>query len=128
MPTPQPPSGLQAWGQQLWDLVVERESFDPAGYYLLGEACRTADIIERLSGALRSGSSVWLRLADEAKTMADGDTLQIDIVVNPLLGEIRQQRAAFSQLLARLKLGKSEVPTAEGVDPIAAFMAEFMPE
>jgi hypothetical protein len=124
MPALEPPKGLKAWGLQLWDKVTEASSFDPAGYYLLAEACRTADIIERLSGALASGSSTWVSLAEEAQGLAGGDTLEINIVVNPLLGEIRQQRLALRQLLAQLKLGVSEANTVDD-DPIAKMMAEF---
>lgn len=112
MPTPQPPTGLKAWGQSLWDQVTEQTSLDAAGYFILAEACRTADIVEKLSGALRSGSTTWISLADEAEQMADGDTLQINIVVNPILGEIRQQRLTMRQLLAQLKLGNTEASTA----------------
>jgi hypothetical protein len=123
MPAPQPPKSLKAWGKQLWDQVIEATSLDPAGYFILAEACRTADIIERLSGALASGSTTWLSLAEEAEQIGDG-AVQINIVVNPILGEIRQQRLALRQLLAQLKLGKVEATTAED-DPIAKLMAEF---
>lgn len=95
----------------LWTQVTEATSFDPAGYFILAEACRTADIIERLSGALASGSSTWISLADEAVEMADG--VEIHIVVNPLLGEIRQQRGALKALLAQLKLGVTQAGAAE---------------
>ncbi|QNJ56821.1 terminase small subunit [Mycobacterium phage Reindeer] len=127
MPAIQPPEGLRAWGQQLWDTVTEHTSFDPAGYYILAEACRTADIIERLSGALRAGSSQWVSLADEiveAVQISGVDVAEINLVVNPILGEIRQQRLALRQLLAQLKLGKTEAETVED-DPIAKLMAEF---
>lgn len=116
MTTPQPPSGLRAWGKRLWDDVTGSDQFDSAGYFLLAEACRTADIVEQLSGALRSGSNEWIRLADEAEEMADGSTLKIHIVVNPILGEIRQQRLALRQLLAQLKLGKTEASDGDGDD------------
>lgn len=42
-----------------------------------------------------------------------GDAVQITIVVNPLLGEIRQQRGALKALLAQLKLGVTQAGTAE---------------
>lgn len=125
MPPPEPPSGLKPWGTALWELVTEDSPLDPAGYYILAEACRTADIIEKLSGALRSGSQTWIRLADEAEQHTDGDTIEINIVVNPLLGEIRQQRLAMRQLLAQLKLGKVLSDTPDDDDPIARMMAEF---
>lgn len=125
MPEPQPPKGLKDWGKHLWDGVIAGTTLDPAGYILLGEACRTADIIERLSGALASGSTEWIRLAEDADYIAPDGAVEIKIVVNPLLGEIRQQRLALRQLLAQLKLGNSEANSGEEDDPIAKMMAEF---
>lgn len=134
MPDPTPPTGLRAWGQSLWDLVTEENKFDAAGYFILAEAARTADIIEKLSGALRSNSTEWLRLSDEVAQAVtehgDGqhEIIEITLVVNPIVGEIRQQRLALRQLLAQLKLGNVS-DTAEDDDPIAKMMAEFqMPE
>lgn len=132
MPAPQPPTGLRAWGQSLWDRVTEETSLDPAGYFILAEACRTADIIERLSGALRSNSTQWISLSDEIvqQMQVNGvDVAEINLVVNPILSEIRQQRLAMRQLLAQLKLGKVTDGTAPEDDPIARLMAEFnMPD
>lgn len=125
MPDPQQPSGLKSWGKSLWDQVTESSTLDPAGYFILGEACRTADVVEQLSGALRSGSNEWVRLADDAEEMADGTTLKINIIVNPILGEIRQQRLTLRQLLAHLKLGSAEVATVVTDSEIDKLMSEF---
>jgi hypothetical protein len=128
MPDPTPPTGLKAWGQRLWDEVTKENSFDAAGYFVLAEAARTADIIEKLSGALRSNNTTWIRLADEAQVHAEGETIEINIVVNPILGEIRQQRLTLRQLLAQLKLGSVSDTAAED-DPVTKMMADFdMPD
>lgn len=119
----QPPNGLESRGQELWEAAVAASDFDAAGLLLLGEACRTADIIERLSAALRSNSQEWVRLSEEAEEMASGAT-KIHIVVNPLLGEVRQQRIALRTMLAHLKLGKVEDNTGED-SPIAKLMEAF---
>lgn len=128
MPTPpEPPTGLRAWGQSLWDRVTDDTDFDPAGYFILAEACRTADIIERLSGALRSNNTTWVSLSDEivqAMQVNGVEAAEIHLVVNPILGEVRQQRLAMRQLLAQLKLGMVATGTADD-DPIAQMMAEF---
>lgn len=118
-----PPSGLESRGRELWEAVVEAAEFDAAGLLLLGEACRTADIIERLSAALRSSSQEWVRLSEEAEIVANG-AAKIQIVVNPLLGEIRQQRIALRTMLAHLKLGHIEENTGED-SPIAKLMEAF---
>lgn len=117
------PKGLDFRGVELWDAVVASADFDPAGFLLLGEACRTADIIEKLSAALKSGSQEWVRLADEAEVLADG-AAKIVIVVNPLLGEVRQQRLALRTMLAHLKLGVVESGTGEE-SAIAKLMDAF---
>lgn len=128
MPPPEPPSRLRAWGQSLWDRVTEDTDLDPAGYFILAEACRTADIIEQLSGALASRHTQWISLSDEivqAVQQAGVEVAEIHLVVNPILGEIRQQRLALRQLLAQLKLGKIADGTAPEDDLIAKMMAEF---
>ena len=79
---------------------------------LLGEACRTADIIDRLHGALGSKHQEWLRLSEEIEELATGG-VQVSLVINPLLGEIRQQRLAMRQMIAHLKLGAAVPKTLE---------------
>lgn len=118
-----PPSGLESRGRELWDAATAGSEFDAAGLLLLGEACRTADIIERLSAALRSNSQEWVRLSEEAEETVEG-TMRIQIVVNPLLGEIRQQRIALRTMLAHLKLGKVEENTGDS-SPILKLMEAF---
>lgn len=129
MPTPtvEPPKGLRAWGRQLWEKVTESTGFDHAGYYILAEACRTADIIERLSGMLNSNSTEWVQISEDAVqyAMVEGENVAtVNLVVNPIMGEIRQQRMAFRTLMAQLKLGQAEAAT-EDDDPIAKLMADF---
>lgn len=124
MPDFQPPSGLRAWGQSLWDRVTSEVNLDAAGYFILAEAARTCDIIEKLSGALRSNSTEWVQLSDEIAEAVSPGVERIQLVVNPIIGEIRQQRLALRQLLAQLKLGKVEVDTA-GESALDKLIAEF---
>lgn len=98
------PEGLKSRGKALWDGVTSEVELDAAGKSILEDACRTADIIERLSVAAHS-SSEWMRLAEEAEHFSDG-SVKVSIVVNPILGELRQQRNTLKQLLAQLKVGK----------------------
>lgn len=118
-----PPTGLESRGRELWDAATAASDFDAAGLLLLGEACRTVDIIERLSAALKSNSQEWVRLSEEAEVVAGGAT-KIQIVVNPLLGEVRQQRIALRTMLAHLKLGAVVENTGED-SPIARLMEAF---
>jgi hypothetical protein len=124
MPELQPPTGLRAWGLSLWDRVTEENTFDAAGYFILAEACRTADIIEQLSGALRSRTTHWMSVADEVVAVVQQAGVEV-ADINPIIGEVRQQRLAMRQLLAQLKLGNIASGTAEDDDPIAKMMAEM---
>jgi hypothetical protein len=105
------PEGLKSRGKTLWDGVTAEVELDAAGLSILEDACRTADVIERLSIAA-CGNSEWIRLAEEAEFVAPGEA-KISIVVNPILGELRQQRLALKQLLAQLKLGAATKKSGE---------------
>lgn len=118
---------LNAWGQKLWDDVCESTTLDAAGYFILAEACRTADIIERLSGMLRGKTTEWVALAEEAVDYAEqaGEAIAtVNLVVNPIISEVRQQRLALRTLLAQLKLGNVEAGT-EGASAIDNLIASF---
>ena len=106
------PEKLGKTGQSLWDEITKDAKLDPAGEALLIEACRTADIIDRLSGALWSKNQEWMRLSDEVEDIAPG-VAEIRLVVNPILGEVRQQRLALRQMIAHLKLGAAQPKTTE---------------
>lgn len=106
------PENLGPRAAKLYDDVVEAVDLDAAGLSLLGEACHTVDIIERLTAATRSKHSEWLRLSDEIEELAAG-AVEVRLVINPLLGELRQQRMALKQLLGQLKLGVSLPKTPE---------------
>lgn len=100
------PKGLGSRAKALWDGVLDEVELDSAGLIILEDACRTCDIIDRLSGALKSRNQEWIRLEDDiAFHAAEHRALEIHLVVNPILGEIRQQRLALKQFLAQLKLG-----------------------
>jgi hypothetical protein len=98
------PEGLKSRGKTLWDGVTSEVELDAAGLSILEDACRTADLVELISKAASSNGEI-MRLADEAEEIAPG-AVKISIVMNPLFGELRQQRLAFKQLIAQLKLGK----------------------
>ena len=106
------PEKLGKTGQSLWDEVTKDVKLDAAGEALLIEACRTADIIDRLNGALWSRNQEWMRLSDEVEDVAPG-VAEVRLVVNPILGEVRQQRLALRQMIAHLKLGAAQPKTTE---------------
>lgn len=118
------PEGLKTRGEALWNGVTAEVELDAAGLSILEDACRTADLVERLSIASTSNGEI-MRLAEEAEEIAPG-AVKISIVVNPLFGELRQQRLAFKQLMAQLKLGKILPKVEPTQSAFSALVASLM--
>lgn len=95
---PPPPDWLKAKGQHLWESVTSQYELTPAALVLLGEACRTADRLERMAAALSSRSTLWFELGDVELPDDEG----IPIVVNGMIGEARQLQTALRQTLGQL--------------------------
>jgi hypothetical protein len=98
------PQNLGARGETLWDNVTAATDFDAAGYALLEDACRTADIIDNLEYMLRADEGDWLRVIEKS---VDADQRLLVLNIAPLLGEIRQQRLAMRQLMSQLGIAKA---------------------
>lgn len=96
------PSGLDVAGERLWRDITETFDFtdEPAKLAILERAAKTADQIARLEAA-----------AAEQPLTAKGSMGQL--VIHPLVAEIRQQGAALDQLLKSLKLPETDEETAE---------------
>ncbi|WP_413800103.1 hypothetical protein [Streptomyces iranensis] len=88
---PRPPGKLGAAGRRLWREVVERYELRPDEARILGDACREADIVERLEAELA-----------DAPLMVKGSMGQL--VASPLVSEVRQHRSVLAALLKSLKL------------------------
>lgn len=96
------PSALGARGRRLWQQVVDEGALKPAERVLLEEACRTADRLDRLDRLLRGDEDAWMSLRSLNE---DGSIVQV--VINNLLAEARQQQVALKQLLAELRQSRS---------------------
>lgn len=126
------PQNLHQRGESLWDGVVAEREFDAAGYALLEDACRTADIIQNLTDLLAHDEADWINIVEDALGKSDREKRLI-VNVRPLLGEIRQQRLAMNGLLKQLGIGRllseDEDPEArESKDFWAQKEAEFNPK
>jgi hypothetical protein len=87
--TPQkPPSGLGRSGRRLWRAVAADYVLEQHETELLLQACRTADLLDRLQSVL-----------DEEGPMS---TSSQGVRVHPAAPELRQQRVTFARLLAAL--------------------------
>ncbi|MEM8619841.1 MAG: hypothetical protein AAGF73_08970 [Actinomycetota bacterium] len=91
------PDRLDAGGQSLWRDVTNAYTLRPDELRLLEDACRERDLIDKLDGALVNASLT-----------AAGSTGQI--VIHPLIAEIRLHRTVFASLCARLKLPDEPEP------------------
>lgn len=81
-------------GNDLWSRVTSDYELRPDELRVLTDACHAADLIESMQALLSSES-----------LLADGSMGQM--VVNPLVSELRMQRTAFAQLVRQLKLPDS---------------------
>jgi hypothetical protein len=90
-PTPRPPAKLGAAGRRLWREIVGRYELRPDEARLLADACREADIIDRLEEELAG-----------APLIVKGSMGQL--VASPLVSEVRQHRTVLAGLLKSLKL------------------------
>ena len=90
------PVGLGAQGKRLWRRVTSLYALAEHEAQALSAACRTADDIARLEGALK-----------DAPVMATGSRGQS--VVNPIFGEVRAHRLALARLLSAAGLDAGDV-------------------
>ncbi|MFJ6500869.1 hypothetical protein [Streptomyces virginiae] len=89
------PDGLDESGSRLWDSVAVGFDLDVHEQLLLLQACRTADLLDRLAEAAARG-----RLT---VTNAKGEE-----VTNPVITEHRQQSLVLARLLASLRMPSGE--------------------
>jgi len=90
---------LGSRGRRLWQQVTEDSGeLRPGERVLLEEACRTADRLDQLDRILRGDEDAWMRLKLVSE---DGSVVQV--VLNNVLAEARQQQVALKQLLAELR-------------------------
>jgi hypothetical protein len=87
-----PPSGLKAPGRKLWLSVIDKYVLTAAEVEMLGQACRTADELDRLERAVRRLSELTVR----------GSTGQPK--AHPLLEEVRRHRVLLERLTSALCL------------------------
>jgi hypothetical protein len=90
------PEGLSGRGSELWTSLLEQHpAMSEADKQVALEACRTADLIDRLER---------ICLLSEPVIENDRGTL----VTHPAIVEVRQQRQTLKQLVAALRLPDSK--------------------
>lgn len=92
MARPRMPANLSTEGRQLWQSVTRaHQELGPDAVRLLMDACREADLVQRLEEEQR-----------DQPLMVRGS--QGQLVASPLISEVRQHRAVLAGLLKALKL------------------------
>lgn len=89
------PKGLGARGAALWAELQDALEFDAQEEALLLETCRTLDTIDALAASV-----------DAVGVMIQGS--QGQQVLNPAVGELRQQQQSYARLVTMLNLGDVE--------------------
>jgi hypothetical protein len=110
------PRKLGARGSRLWQ-EEGGDGLAGARRVVLEEACRLVDRLDRLDAIVNGRDRAWLTLE-----LAE-DGLTVEVVVDKLLSESRQQQLALKQLAAELRQGASaDKPAAGGgaLDQLAA--------
>lgn len=85
------PANLGTQGSALWDSITGKWELRADELAVLGDACSTADMIHTMEAGLE-GQDLMVRGS------------QGQLVINPLISELRQYRAARAALLRQLKL------------------------
>lgn len=85
------PRTLRTSGKKLWQDVTKEYDLRPDEYRILEDACRQADLVDELAKA-----------QDAEDLMIQGSMGQM--ILHPLIAEVRQHRTTLSNLLAKLKL------------------------
>lgn len=103
---PRAPRGLKSAGRNLWKDITGMWDLRPDELRILGDACREADLIERLEKGL-----------EEAPLTAFGS--QGQEVIHPLFSEVRQHRSTLAALLRQLKLTEADEDVDAGSGPMS---------
>lgn len=107
MTAPKRPTGLAKSGRDLWDSIVPKYELRPDEYRTLLDACKEADLIDKLEKA-----------QSEASLVTKGSMGQA--VISPFISELRQHRTVLANLLKSLKLPDS----GAGADQKKNFVSE----
>lgn len=117
---PVPPDYLKAKGRALWESVTGKYRLTEGALVLLGEACRTADRLERFAAALSSRSVLWFEVGD----IEQADEAGVPVVVNGMIGEARQLQTTLRQTLTQLGVIGVEAANAGGEKSMLDQLAE----
>lgn len=90
---------------------------DPAVAVVVAEACRIIDRLDQLD-AIITGKTEWIQLMHFRVRNDEQQT--VEVTIDGVLAEARQQAAALDRLLTKLGVGKADMSGRKGgaVDPL----------
>lgn len=99
---------------------------DPAVDALVTEACRIVDRLEQID-AIVAGKAQWIELMHFR--LRNGGEQRVEVTLDGVLSEARQQANALRGIIAQLGAGKAgavkkETPVGDPIDEIAARRAQ----
>lgn len=100
-------------GNRVWTALYS-DYLSPSNRLLLEEICRTADRLDRLDVLLRGDEDAWVTL----RTVSDDGSV-VQVVINNLLAEARQQQIAMKQLIAEFRQTATVTASGAGAEPQA---------
>ncbi|WP_420100175.1 hypothetical protein [Corynebacterium sp.] len=106
------PAFLKRQGRALWDEITGAYDLDAGARVILAEACRMRDRLERFSAALSVQEALWFELG-EPEELRNGD-VQVQVVVNNMIGEARQMQAAVATALGKIGVLKQAEAKSSG--------------
>lgn len=107
------PPFLGPSGRELWDALNEAYEVSPVSEPLVVEICRMKDRLDRCAAALANNNTLWLELG-EPEELSDG-SVQMQVVVNNLIGEARQLALSQAQLMKKLEVLQQAEKKSSGV-------------
>jgi hypothetical protein len=99
-----PPNGLDVKGRKLWRDLQKDNDFDPAQTIILEEICRIADRLEGLNDAIQGKGIIRLLHMRMPGTVSDEGVATINLTVDGVMSEARQQAHVMKQLIVSLRL------------------------
>jgi len=105
---PRPPEGLGIKGKKLWRDLQKEHEFDPAQTLILEESCRIADRLDGLNEIINGKGVLRLLHMRMPGLVDDEGTATVNLTVDGVLSEARQQANVLKQLIVSLRLPEAD--------------------
>lgn len=107
------PASLGLRGKTIW-AAYSADNLPGGHRALVHEACRLADTLDKLDSLIGADASVWA-------TLVFDDMGQVELSIDSLMSERRQQQLAFKQVMGEIRMagikqtgGKAIVEESDG--------------